>query len=536
MIHFDEMACLLYLEGQLDDARAREFAAHAGECAACRDLLRAFEHESKFLTGALTEENESMPARLLGSQAWSWPSWVWALAFGAFAAGAYWLWTDGVGPWFDQLSNAGFGGTNLMSMMLFSGAFWEGWADLVDIIQIAALLVVVIVALSLVRRRLRRTTAVAIVVPALLFALALPQPAAAADVRHGRAVFVPAGETIHNDLVVTGPSVRIDGTVEGDLIVFSRDLTVTGHVTGDVLAFAGQALISGTVDGNVRIIAHSTILQASIGKNVSAIASSLTVTPKGNVGGGVIAIAGEADLDGKIGRDLLGMIGRSDLDGLIGGQVWIRGGSLNVASTAELDGPVTFQGREKPSVAAGAKLASPIRLEITQEVVRSRRSVTRQAIHEIISYGAALLAGILLLTVLPGFFRATLRETGMIGLPVGVGALALISGVFVLILGVLLAFVGVTAGVAGVLLYAPILYLAQVFVGAWLGDKILGVTVTSTGAMIGRMALGLLILHVAGLIPVLGGLMWMVVLLWGTGAILMGFYRMSRRESAALPA
>jgi len=33
-----------------------------------------------------------------------------------------------------------------------------------------------------------------------------------------------------------------------------------------------------------------------------------------------------------------------------------------------------------------------------------------------------------------------------------------------------------------------------------------------------------------------GGLMWLVVLLWGTGAVLMGFYRMSRLESAALPA
>jgi hypothetical protein len=129
-----------------------------------------------------------------------------------------------------------------------------------------------------------------------------------------------------------------------------------------------------------------------------------------------------------------------------------------------------------------------------------------------------------------------LRETGAIGLPVGVGALALISGLFVLLLGVLLLFVGVIAGMAGALLYAPILYLAQVFVGAWLGNKILGVTSTQTGAVLGRMALGLLILHVAGFIPVLGGLVWLVVLLWGTGAVLMGFYRMSRVESAPLPA
>ncbi len=75
-----------------------------------------------------------MPARLLDSRGWNVPSWVWTLAFGVFAAGAYWLWTDGISPWLDQLSNAGFGGTDLMSMILFSGAFWEGWGDMVDII------------------------------------------------------------------------------------------------------------------------------------------------------------------------------------------------------------------------------------------------------------------------------------------------------------------------------------------------------------------------------------------------------------------
>jgi hypothetical protein len=47
---------------------------------------------------------------------------------------------------------------------------------------------------------------------------------------------------------------------------------------------------------------------------------------------------------------------------------------------------------------------------------------------------------------------------------------------------------------------------------------------------------GLLILHVAGFIPILGVLVWLAVLLWGTGAVLLGFYRMSRVESAPLPA
>jgi anti-sigma factor RsiW len=536
MNHFDEMACLLYLEGQLDPSRARELDAHIGECASCRTLLHALKNESHLLTTALTEENESMPARLLSARGWSMPAWVWTLAFGVFAAGVYWLWTDGISPWLDQLSNAGLGGTDLVSMIVFSGAFWEGWGDMADLIQIAALIVVVFGALLLIRRRLRRVSAIAMVVAALLFALTLPQPAGAADVRRGRSVYIPASETIHNDLIVAGPSVRIDGTVEGDLIVFTRDVTVTGHVTGDVIAFAAHALIGGIVDGNVRVFTQNTTMEGSVGKNVSAITNSLDLAPKGNVGGGLIALAGSADLDGNIQRDLLGIIGRTDLDGSIGEQVWIRGGSLAVASTAQVGGPVVFHGREQPVVASGAKLASPIQVEITQEIRRSRRSTAALVIHEIFSYGAALLAGILLVTVFPGFYRTTLRETRNIGLPIGIGALALLTGIFLLVLGIILLFVGVGAGIASVLGYAPILYLAQVFVGAWLGNKILGESSNNANTAIGRIALGLLILHVAGLIPVLGGLTWLAVLLWGTGAVLLGFYRISRVEIAALPA
>ncbi len=320
MNHFDEMTCLLYLEGQLDPARARELAAHIGECPACRTLLHALERESQVLTSAMAEDNEAIPARLLRPQGWSVPSWVWTLAFGAFAAGAYWLWTDGISPWLDQLSNAGFGGTDLMSIILFSGAFWEGWGDVVDIIQITALIVVAVGTLALIRRRLRRSAAVAIVASALLLALSLPQPAAAAEVRRGRSVYIPSSETIHNDLIVSGPSVRVDGTVEGDLIVFTRDVTVTGHVTGDVIAFAAQVLIDGNVDGNVRVFSQTATLEGSVGKNVSAITNSFDLTPKGSVSGGLIALAGSADLDGKIQRDLLGIIGRTDLDGSIGGQ------------------------------------------------------------------------------------------------------------------------------------------------------------------------------------------------------------------------
>jgi hypothetical protein len=539
MIHFDEMACLLYLEGQLDAARSQELSAHMEHCAACRAMLHALQHETILLSSALTEENEAIPARLISEPPRAWPSWVWTLAFGVFAAGAYWLWADGIAPWFDQLSNAGFGGTDMFSMIVFSGAFWEGWSDMINAIQIGAVILAAIVVIAWIRRRLRRPVTLAVVLSALLLALALPQQASAAEVRRGRAVLIPSGDVVHNDLIVAGPSVTVDGTIEGDLIAFTRNLTVTGHVTGDVIAFCEQSMISGSVDGNVRAFARNAILQGAIAKNVSAFSNSLSQGSKSSVGGSMIVFAAEADLDGKVQRDLLGMIGRTDLDGLVGGQAWIRGGNLNVTSSAEIRGPARFEGRQQPTVEAGAKLASPIQTEITQEGRRNRRMRARGFVRAVFGYAGAVLVGILLLVAFPGFFRVVLREVGTIGLPIAIGALGLVTGVFLLILGVLLLFIGVGAGVAGALAYAPILYLAQVFVGAWLGNKIMGEPPAVTSAMIGRMAVGLLILRVMGLIPILGGLVWLAVLLWGTGAVMLGIYRITRADRVpitALPA
>jgi cytoskeletal protein CcmA (bactofilin family) len=540
MIHFDEMACLLYLEGQLDSQRAQELAAHLEECAECRNLLHALQSETTLLSAALTEDNEALPARILGERARRLPTWIWTLAFGAFAASAYWVWVDGLSPLFDPLSNAGFGGTDLFTMIVFNGAFWEGWSDMIDAIQIGTLILLAIVAIVWIRRRLRRSVAIAVVMSALLLAVALPQQASAADVRRGRTIIIPAGEVIHNDLVAVGPSVRIDGTVEGDVIAFTRYLTVTGHVTGDVIAFAGVTLIDGTVDGNVRVASQSIMLQGEIGKNLSTFSRSLNVSSKANVEGGAIALAADGDLDGKIQHDFLGLIGSGEIEGLIGGEAWIRGGSLTVTSTGEIRGPATFEGPQAPEIESGAKLASPFRTEITQGIRRNRRTAARSMVRALFGYVAAVAVGIFLLLVFPGFFRATLREADSIGLPLGVGAVALITGAFVWIMGLLLLFIGVGAGVAAAMAFAPVLYVAQVFVGAWLGNKIMGAAPADSSAAlsawIARMAVGLLILRVVGFIPVLGGFVWLAVLLWGTGAVLLGFYRLSRVEIVPLPA
>ena len=171
MNHFDEITCLSYLEGQLDPARSRELVAHAAGCSQCRAVLQTLQRETSLLTTALTEANEHVPARLLAIPGWKISSWIWMVSFGLFAAGAYWLWTGTISPWLQQLSNTGFGGTDLLTMLVVSGAFWEGWSDMIDLLQISALLILGGVAFGLFRRHFRRSAVVGIAMIVLALAL-----------------------------------------------------------------------------------------------------------------------------------------------------------------------------------------------------------------------------------------------------------------------------------------------------------------------------------------------------------------------------
>jgi cytoskeletal protein CcmA (bactofilin family) len=541
MIHYDEMAWLLYLEGELDADRARQMTQHAQECDACRGLRDSLERESHLLSVALKEEEEAIPARILDAPGRRIPAWVWTLAFGSFFVVAYWVWTETVGPLLAQFTSAGFDRADLATVILFGETFWEGWPDMVDVMKFSALVIVAIAGIAVIRWRVRKSVS-AIVLMTVLLALALPPAASAAEVRRGKSISVPGTETIHNDLIAAGQSVRIDGTVEGDVIAFTKDLRVTGHVTGDVISFTRDATIGGVVDGNVRVVGHDMILQGTVGKNVSAIGNSVESTAESLVRGGVISISARSDLGGKIDRDFLGIVGRTNLTGAIGGQMWLRGERLAVQSSAQIAGPAIFHGRRQPVVAAGARLASPIDVEITQQNKRSRRFFVLSAVRAIFSYGAALLVGILLAYLFPGFFRAALRETEAVGLPIGVGALALMVGFFILVFGIFLLFVGVAAALATALGYAPVMYVAQIFVGAWLGTKLRARRPDASQSsiapqdMIARIALGLLVLHVLEFIPIFGILVRLLVLLWGTGAVLLAFYKMSRAELSVVAA
>lgn len=526
--HFDEMTGLLYLEQQLDDERSKAIAEHANACAGCRELLRVLKNESVWVQEALVTDEEPVPARLVRTPARAGASWGWAAALGFGAAGAYTLWNGLVEPWMTQASDVGLTQGNIVSALFFSGAFWGGWNDVRDAIEFLAVMTLGGVAVWLLRRYFRRETRVAAVMGALAFMMMMPFSARAADTERGTPSYtLPAGQEIKTDLIVTADRALIDGDVDGDLIALSGEVEVNGHVKGDILAFTGELRLNGTVDGNVRVFARQTMLDGPVGKNVMAFANSFEVGEKSSVGGSATLFSLDAQLSGPVKGDLLALVTRLEIDGPVGGNVKVRGNNLTIGPTGQIAGRAQFEGPEQPNVAAGAKLASPLEITITKN--RTDYSTWRFYWHETLRWGAAFLLGMVLFLVAPGVFLDASNQAKNAGLAMGIGLLFFAGG-FVAAIIACATIVGLGVGIVLLLIWAVAIYTSQVYVGEWLGEKLLG-TGIGIGPILARLALGLAILRVIRLIPFVGFISIWVVIFWGLGAHVLSIHKRMRQQT-----
>ncbi|MGD0955793.1 MAG: polymer-forming cytoskeletal protein [Candidatus Acidiferrales bacterium] len=528
MNHFDEMTGLLYLEGQIDADRAREVSAHLASCDSCRELLRALERESVWLREALTAEEEPIPARVIATRKRASAYWGWIVVFGLGMAGAFTLWTEVVEPWLTQAAQAGFTQGSLLTMIFFTGAFWKGWDAMRSLMEFSAVATLAAVAIWLLRKQWQRFTTIAFVMGALICALALPPSAAAADIEHGDPSYtLPAGQEVKSDLIVAANRTRIDGDVDGDLIVWSDHVIVNGHVKGDIISFADELRVNGTVDGNVRCFSESVTLSGSVGRNVMAWVNEFDLDQGAKIGGSLTLGATEAELSGSVGGDLLALVRTLEINGSLGRDVRIRGQRLKIGPTAQIQGRTKYTGWHQPEILSGAKLGP---IDVAIKGPGPDYASPSYYWHQTLYWGASFLFGLVLLLIAPGFFFDAEQACKRVGPALGFGVLFLFATPIAAVIACA-TIVGLGIGISAVLLYVIAVYSTQVFVGSWIGEKLLGAG-AGVGLAVGRLALGLAILRVLRMIPYAGLLIGAIVVIWGMGALVLALHRKMRPQLA----
>ena len=539
MSHFDEMKAFLYLDGQMERVQASEIVAHAAECADCRALLESLKKETLWLEQSL-QERDAVPAQFAAPAKRANVRWGLATALAMAIAGVLTLWNGVLEPLERQFTQAGFSGGNLMTMLFFSGAFWKGWSSVLGLFSFLAATAFAILALVLLRRFRRRAATLGVMLVTLGLVLLLPSllllapSAGASEMVHGHPSYtLPSGQTLNTDLFVFADFVRIEGTVNGDVVAFAGQVEIDGHVTGDVISMSRELRVSGQVDGNIRAYTQTLDMNGSVGKNVMVALQDFEMGTSGKIEGSLTLGGSDLMISGSIARGIRAAADDMTFDGTVGGDINVRGNDLHIGPHADLQGATKYSGHHEAVVDSSAKLASPV--AFTQLKEGPDYSEPRYYWHRAEFWGAAFLFGLVLLLLAPRFFADTVRASKKFLPSLGLGIVFFVATPIVAIL-ICFTVVGIGLSIPTVLLWLISVYAAQVFVAGWLGEILLGPAI-GTGALLGRLALGLAIIHGLEILPYFGWIIHFIVLWWGLGSIVMAVYRhLQRTAVAASPA
>ncbi len=525
MKHMDEMTLLLYVERQLDREHAQEVSVHTQTCASCLALLRTLDRESRLLTRAMLEQDEALPARLAEFRLAVRKSmqWIWGVVVAAAIFGMYALYAAYIEPLQTRLEEAGFGGSSLLSLLFFQGAFWKGWQSMFTLLEVFVLAAIAGFGIFAVRKFVRRGSAMAVMFASLGLLASMPAPAGAVESRSGDSVTVGKDEKVKGDIFLYGEKVRVDGDVDGDVIAFSQDIQITGHVTGDVLAGGEAVRISGPVDGNIRVAANTLTISGKVGRNVMGWAQHFTLEGSAVVGRSLSAFCQLLSIDGHVGGDVVVRNQSTTVNGFIGGELDAGGERLSIGNGAEIAGPAKFKGAKEPEVASGAKLASPMAFIKSEHQHASAARGFGFYFWRFLFTVALIVLGLALFGLMPKMGRDAVDSGEHYGAAFGLGVLVFF-GVFISALIACVSVVGIFVGISALFLWFVMLFAAELVVGTIVGKWLLGRT-EEFWPLVLRMVVGLVIVRAITSLPVVDWLVAFFITVWGMGAISLALYR-----------
>jgi len=332
-------------------------------------------------------------------------------------------------------------------------------------------------------------------------------PVLAFDARSGNIVTVASGEVIDGDLYVGGSTIIIDATINGDLIAAGRTITVNGPVNGSIMAAGETVNINGEVTHAVRLIGETLNISGTIGRDLLVI-------------GRKFSMAGST---AEIGGDLLLGAGTALIDGLIKGDINSAVDSLTIASTASIQGKLTYISENEANIQSDAQIRGTIthKLPDIKEKIATGTGIGLWG--TVMGFLMILVLGIIIILFAPKRVEAvteSIRTRPWASL--GWGAVILVATPIAALI-VCITIIGLPLGLITLALYSIGIYLTQLFVGLLIGQLIIGAykgVVETRGALVGALALGLAILRFLMLIPFVGFFFGLATVLFGLGAIL----------------
>lgn len=370
--------------------------------------------------------------------------------------------------------------------------------------------------------------ALLVLVIAVAVLLSVASPAAAAEVKSGSSITIPAGTTVNDGLYLFGGTVDINGNVNRDATVSAGTLTVRGNIAGSLNVAAGEADIHGAIGRSVRAASGTIRIYGDVAEDVVVAGGTVTIEPGATVRGDVVAAGGDVDVRGAVNGNVRGSAGRLTIAGPVGGSVNVSVGTIRLDAPARIAGKLTYRSRNDLDRDPAAIVAGPT----------THREPTRffPGDNLVVWLGSAvlrllfaLITGVVIVLLLPRAAIAIADGVRRRPLPSFVLGLILLILVPIVVVLLMITVVGIPVALLGLAAYLAALYLSQVFVGLAIGRLILPNAWGDDGRGYNLLAMviGVIILALLRLIPVpyLGSAIAAITAILGLGAIIVGLRR-----------
>jgi len=314
---------------------------------------------------------------------------------------------------------------------------------------------------------------------------------------------------IHGDLVAAAGRIRIDHPVSGDTVLAAGSIEMYSRIGDDLRAAGGIISVSGHVAGEALLAGGS----VSLGPDSE-------IAGRARLAGNDIVIGGHL-------RNGLVVYGKKVLVlGEVAGPIDISAERIEVFGSARILGDITYSSSHKIKIAPNAMISGKVvRTPGTFEFYRPRFKVPGWPAFRPLLLLGFLAAGMLLIVLFPRFTRAAMQAIDAAPLKsLGLGA-AIFFSLPPVILLLVITIIGIPIALTLLAFYATALLTGYLVLAFFLGDKLLRIArrppAAGFGWRAGSLAAALVLLWLARHLPYVGGLVVLIALLAGLGAIVL---------------
>ena len=343
---------------------------------------------------------------------------------------------------------------------------------------------------------------------------------------------VTAEDVVDEDVYVTSVNSTVEGVIDGDLTIFTGDLTITGEVTGSVTVFSSGSVVigpTGTVGGSLNGVAVRATIDGSIAGDIFLAAPSVVISESGSVDRDAIFFGGTARVEGSVSRDLRGRTFRLVIDGEVGGDVDVASQKLEFGPEAVVGGDVLYRSPREASGTASASIGGTLtRLPAQSNFIYG----IILALANVVGFFGFIVAGIVVLLAVRG---TSARATGSVlvhplkSLAAGIGAVIVLPITIVLLS---MTLVGIPLAIIGVLIAVALFIIGPVPAVTALGNRLL----LGKGGLFGAFLAGAVVWRLGiWVIPVIGGLIYLLAMVWGIGGWVLGIVASRKVGSGSSP-